>query len=211
MKTILHVGCGGLDIRSMPSYFHDGTWSEIRFDIDPGANPDIQGELQDLSLIEDAAIDVVYSSHNIEHVSSFEVPGVLAGFRRVLGSGGFALILCPDMQSVAQAMAAGVLEEPLYVSPAGPISALDIVYGHQKAILQGQAYMAHKTAFTAETLAKHLLTAGFYQVRVVRDKVFGLHAIAFANAPDENESHRLAAAVLPAPENMVESFVFSAH
>ena len=142
---------------------------------------------------------------------SFEVPGVLAGFRRVLGSGGFALILCPDMQSVAQAMAAGVLEEPLYVSPAGPISALDIVYGHQKAILQGQAYMAHKTAFTAETLAKHLLTAGFYQVRVVRDKVFGLHAIAFANAPDENESHRLAAAVLPAPENMVESFVFSAH
>lgn len=60
MKNILHVGCGGQDIRSMPSYFQDGAWSEIRFDIDPNANPDIQGELQDLSLIEDACIDVVY-------------------------------------------------------------------------------------------------------------------------------------------------------
>lgn len=211
MKNILHVGCGGQDIRSMPPYFHDGTWSEIRFDIDPGAHPDIQGELQDLSLIEDASIDVVYSSHNIEHVSSFEVPGVLAGFRRVLGNDGFALILCPDMQSVAQAMVAGVLEEPLYISPAGPISALDIVYGHQKAIQQGQIYMAHKTAFTAGTLARHLLGAGFSQVRVARDKVFGLHAIAFASTPHEEEAGWLAGAMFPEPANTVESLVFSAY
>lgn len=208
MKTILHVGCGGQDIRSMPSYFHDGKWNEIRFDIDPGANPDIQGELQDLSLIEDASIDVVYSSHNIEHVSSYEVSGVLEGFRRVLGESGFALILCPDMQSVAQAILAGVLEEPLYISPAGSISALDIVYGHQKAIQQGQVYMAHKTAFTAETLAKHLLAAGFSQIRVVRDTVFGLHAIAFVRTPHEEDSVQIATAVFPASKNIVESLLF---
>lgn len=209
MKTILHVGCGPQDIRSMPSYFHDGTWSEIRFDIDPGANPDIQGELQDLSLIEDASIDVVYSSHNIEHVSSFEVSVVLEGFRRILGEDGFALILCPDIQSVAQAIFAGILEDPLYISPAGPISAIDIVYGHQKAIQQGQIYMAHKTAFTAETLAKHLLAAGFTQVRIARDRIFGLHAIAFSSVPNEKYSNKLAAAIFPVQENILESLVFS--
>ena len=208
MKNILHVGCGGQDIRSMPSYFQDGAWSEIRFDIDPNANPDIQGELQDLSLIEDACIDVVYSSHNIEHVSAFEVSMVLKGFRRVLKDDGFALILCPDIQSVAQAMLAGHLEEPLYHSSAGPINALDIVYGHQKAIQQGQVYMAHKTAFTAETLAKHLLNSGFSQVCVVRDVVFGLHAIAFVSMPDEAGLNKLAEALFPARENIVQSLIF---
>lgn len=210
VKTILHVGCGGQDIRSMPPYFHDGTWSEIRFDIDPGANPDIQGELQDLSLIEDASIDVVYSSHNIEHVSSFEVSVVLKGFRRVLGDDGFALILCPDIQSVAQAIFAGNLENPLYISPAGPISAIDIVYGHQKAIQQGQIYMAHKTAFTAETLAKHLMAAGFPHVLVARDRVFGLHAIAFASVPNEQYCNKLTVEIFTAQENIIESLVFSA-
>lgn len=210
MKTILHVGCGGQDIRSMPSYFHDGTWSEIRFDIDPGANPDIQGELQDLSLIEDSSVDVVYSSHNIEHVSSFEVSVVLKGFRRVLGDDGFALILCPDIQSVAQAIFSGNLENSLYISPAGPISAIDIVYGHQKAIQQGQIYMAHKTAFTAETLAKHLLAAGFTQVRIARDKVFGLHAIAFVSMPNEQYANGISMVMFPAQENILESLMFVA-
>lgn len=210
VKTILHVGCGGQDIRSMPSYFHDGTWSEIRFDIDPGANPDIQGELQDLSLIEDSSVDVVYSSHNIEHVSSFEVSVVLKGFRRVLGDDGFALILCPDIQSVAQAIFAGNLENSLYISPAGPISAIDIVYGHQKAIQQGQIYMAHKTAFTAETLAKHLLAAGFTQVRIARDKVFGLHAIAFVSMPNEQYANGISMVMFPAQENILESLMFVA-
>lgn len=209
VKNILHVGCGPQNIRSMPAFFQDGMWDEIRFDIDPRVQPDIVGELQDLSLIEDGAMDAVYSSHNIEHVTSFEVRGVLAGFLRVLKADGFALILCPDIQSVAQAMAAGVLEEPLYQSPAGPINALDIVYGHQQAIQRGELYMAHKTAFTAQTLARHLLAVGFGRVDVVRDRIYGMHAAAFVN-----QEHAIAdavvAAVLPGPAQQVESLRFMA-
>ena len=103
----------------MPSYFQDGMWEEIRFDIDPGVEPDVTGAMQDLSLIEDGYVDAVYSSHNIEHISSFEVPGVLAGFRRVTNDDGFLVISCPDMLSVAQAIASGALEETSYQSPAG--------------------------------------------------------------------------------------------
>lgn len=209
MKTILHVGCGSQNILSMPSYFHDGTWGEIRFDIDPNVYPDIQGKLQDLSLINNSTIDALYSSHNIEHVSSFEVPIVLKEFRRVLNSDGFAMIRCPDIKSVAEAMFSGSIEDALYVSPAGPISALDIVYGHQIALQQGQIYMAHKTAFTAETLAKHLMSSGFSEVKIARDKIFGLHAIAFVKKPSQSYSRILSEAMFPAKEKIIESMVFS--
>ena len=191
----------------MPSYFQDGAWEEIRFDIDPDVDPDIIGMMQDLSLIEDGYVDAVYSSHNIEHVSSFEVAGVLAEFRRVTNDDGFLVISCPDMLSVAQAIVNGALEEVLYHSPAGPISALDIVYGHQGAIAQGKVYMAHKTAFTAHTLARHLMDAGFQRVDVLRDRVFGLHAIAFVNHKD-GFSDQLADEVLPGPEHQMELLQF---
>lgn len=191
----------------MPSYFQDGTWEEIRFDIDPDVDPDMVGMMQDLSLIEDGYVDAVYSSHNIEHVSSFEVQGALAGFRRVTNDDGFLVISCPDMLSVAQAIVNGALEEVLYHSPAGPISALDIVYGHQGAIAQGKVYMAHKTAFTAHTLARHLMDAGFQRVDVARDRVFGLHAIAFVNQKN-GFSDQLADEVLPGREHQIERLQF---
>jgi SAM-dependent methyltransferase len=178
MNTVLHVGCGMNRIKQLPPLFQDGNWDEIRYDIDPNVNPEIVGTLQDMSLLEDACVDAVYSSHNIEHVWAFEVQGVLKEFRRVLKPDGFALILCPDMLSVAQAISEGFLEKAVYESPAGPITALDIVYGYHSDIQAGNYYMAHKTAFTSETLATHLERAGFAAAIIARDKLLGLHAFA---------------------------------
>lgn len=179
MRTLLHVGCGASTIKNLPLAFQDGHWDEIRYDIDPNANPEIVGQLQDMSLIENGAIDAIYSSHNIEHVWAFEVQDVLKEFRRVLNPDGFALILCPDIMSVAQAITQGYLEQAVYESPAGPITAMDIVYGYHADIQRGNLYMAHKTAFTSETLARHLIKAGFAGAVVARDKMLGLHAVAF--------------------------------
>jgi len=67
---------------------------------------------------------------------------------------------------VARSIAKGQLEETLYVSPAGPISALDMVYGHRPSIQQGNEYMAHHTGFTARSLAQKLSRAGFEKVSV---------------------------------------------
>jgi len=179
MKNLLHVGCGPTRLKDLPVWLHSGEWAEVRYDIDPSVEPDVVGTLQDMSIIEDGVIDAIYSSHNIEHVWAFEVPIVLREFHRVLGLKSFARILCPDMQSVAEAVSMGVLDEPLYISPAGPIAALDIIYGHQAAIAKGNDFMAHKTAFTDTTLAKALEDAGFDGIAVARDYVYGLHAIAF--------------------------------
>ncbi len=90
-------------------------------------------------------------------------------FYRVLKPGGFALITLPDLQRVAEYVAQGKLEEPLYVSAAGPIAAIDILYGYSYDIARGNSYMAHRTGFTAKTLADKLKQAGFSTVEVIKD------------------------------------------
>ena len=62
MKTLLHVGCGPTSLRDLKAYLQDGTWTEIRYDIDPAVEPDITGTLQDMSILEDGVIDAVYSA-----------------------------------------------------------------------------------------------------------------------------------------------------
>jgi len=204
MKTLLHVGCGHSSLVDLPAFFQDGTWEEIRYDINPDVSPDIVGTTQDMSLIEDGSIDAIYSSHNIEHIWAFEVPGVLAEFRRVLAPSGLAMILCPDILSVAQAITEGYLDKPVYMAPAGPITALDILYGYHEDIARGNLYMAHKTAFTAETLAAHLAKAGFGAVSIGRDHVLGLHALAHSRQLSEPDADRMAEALLPARQHLIE-------
>ena len=196
MKTLLHVGCGRLNINYLPKYFQDGSWQEIRYDIDPGVIPDIVGELQDMSLIEEGVVDALYSSHNIEHVWAFEVDAVLGEFHRVLSGTGMAMILCPDGMAVCQAIVAGGLEATLYASPAGPITAIDILYGHQRSIAEGNVFMAHKTLFTSETLGGKLLRAGFACVVIARDLIFGMHALAFKDAPKKPDLDALVKSLL---------------
>lgn len=204
MKTVLHVGCGGNDIRSLPLPFQDGSWEEIRYDIDPAALPDVVGRLQDMSLLEDGTVDAIFSSHNIEHVWAFEVQGVLTEFRRILKPDGFALILCPDIISVAQAITQGYLEEAVYESPAGPITAMDILYGYHVSIKEGNHFMAHKTAFTTDTLARHLDIAGFPSTVIARDKLLGLHALAFPVVWSKDAADVLASTVQPPPDLLIE-------
>lgn len=204
MKTLLHVGCGTSTIRNLPSFFHDGTWDEIRYDINPDVQPDIVGELQDMSLLEDGSVDAIYSSHNVEHVWEFEVQGVLAEFRRVLKSNGFALILCPDIMSVAQAITKGRLEGTLYESPVGPITAVDVLYGYQSDISKGNIFMAHKMAFTADTLGRHLLQANFSGAVIARDKMYGLHAVAFPAMWGDDRADKLTRALYPPMDYIIE-------
>lgn len=179
MKTVLHVGSGPQTIKSMPSGFNDGLWSEVRLDIEPAVKPDIIGTITDMSAVADATMDAVFSSHNIEHVFSYEVVPAMREFLRVLSPEGFAVITCPDLQEVAKHVAANRLVEPLYVAPAGPITPLDIMFGHIRAVQRGEFYMAHRTGFTLDRLMDCLKEAGFASVGGFQHKaVFALWVVA---------------------------------
>ena len=121
-------------------------------------SPDTIGTLTDMSKVENQSVDAVYSSHNIEHLFPHAVPIALTEFYRILKPTGFVVITCPDLISVCQAVVKDRLLEPLYQSPAGPISPIDILYGHRGFIAQGNIFMAHKCGFTYSVLCN-----SFYQ------------------------------------------------
>ena len=160
MKTFLHVGCGHED-KSQINGFNNDNWKEIRLDIDKNVNPDIEGTLTDMSLVKTGSVDAIYSSHNIEHIYPHEVPIALKEFYRVLKDDGIVVISCPDLQSVCEAVVNDRLLEPLYESSAGPISPIDILYGHRQFIARGNEYMAHKGGFTYSVLNDAFIEAGF--------------------------------------------------
>ena len=147
--------------------------------VDPGVAPDIVASITDMAAVASGSVDAVWSSHNLEHLHAHEVPVALREFHRVLAPAGFALVTMPDLQRVAELVAADRLAEPAYLSPAGPIAPLDMLFGHGTAIARGNGFMAHRTGFTARTLEAALLAAGFPIVRVVRDAAFALWGAAY--------------------------------
>ena len=122
---VLHVGCGHEAREKLPPVFRQIGWREIRLDIDPDVHPDFVASMTDMRVIADQKVDAVYSSHNLEHLYPHEVPLALREMRRVLKPAGVAFIALPDLQEVARHVADGKLEDPLYLSPMGPISPLD--------------------------------------------------------------------------------------
>jgi hypothetical protein len=111
------------------------------------------------------------------------------------------LIKLPDLQEVTRHVADGKLEDPLYMSPMGPIAPLDILYGHRPSLAGGNAFMAHRTGFTSGTLGAALIKAGFAAVMVQRDlPAFALTAIAFRSRPDAEQLARAQAQMLPAAD-----------
>lgn len=161
MKRFLHVGCGHKDKRNTTKGFNTNEWHETRLDIDESVNPDIVGSITDLDTIPSGTFDSLFSSHNIEHLYPHLVTIALKEFWRVLKHDGFVVITCPDLLSTAKLIVEDKLTEEAYMSPAGPITPLDILYGHIGSLKKGRHYMAHKTGFTEKTMQHELYRAGF--------------------------------------------------
>jgi SAM-dependent methyltransferase len=182
-RIVLHVGCGPYNPKKLHEAFRKEGWRELRVDINPNVKPDIVASMLAMPMIAGASVDGVWSSHNIEHLYAHEVPVALAEFLRVLRPGGVVLLTMPDLQRVAELIVQDKLDEPAYSSPAGPIAPLDILYGHRPQIAMGNVFMAHRTGFTARTLAQVLANAGFDRIKVERGKSFDLWAVGYKPAP----------------------------
>ncbi|WP_162138069.1 hypothetical protein [Pararhodospirillum photometricum] len=102
-------------------------------------------------------------------------------FRNGYPKGVGAIIAVPDLQGVAKQVSEDNVEEPLYISPVGPIGALDIIFGHGAAISAGNIFMAHRTGFSPRILGKALMAAGFEPVIIRRLENFEL--VAHAHSP----------------------------
>ena len=186
-KRVLHVGCGTYSEERLHSIFRGSTWQEIRVDIDPAAKPDIQASITDMrKYVLDASVDAIWSSHNIEHLYDHEVDSALREFVRVLRPDGFALITCPDLEAIAQLVAAGV-DRVAYESPAGPITPLDMLFGHRRSIERGNLFMCHRTGFTEERLGKLIVAGGFTEARLLKGQTYELWALGLMTKTNREE------------------------
>jgi hypothetical protein len=131
---------------------------------------------------------------NVAGVDSISVDGGL-----IQTTSGFALITCPDLRSVCALVAADALTAPAYVSPAGPITPHDILFGHRASKEMGNLHMAHRCGFTETVLVASLQAAGFQQVAsLTRPKAFDLWALATCTPWPEQALRNAAARPLPA-------------
>lgn len=159
VETVLHVGCGG---NPLPEWI---SGQETRLDIDGRHSPDILASMTDMGEI--GRYDLVYCSHALEHLYPHEVKAALSEFRRVLKDGGRVIVIVPDLEGVEPT------HEPLFDTPAGPISGFDLFYGLPR-LVETSPYMAHHCGFVRETLAGALQGAGFGPVNVLRANDYNL-------------------------------------
>lgn len=169
-------------------------------DIDARVNPDVVGSMTDMSLLASDSVHGIFSAHNIEHLYPHEVFHAFREFLRVLDPCGFAVITCPDLKSICALIAQDRLLEPAYVSPAGPIAPIDVLYGLRSSLSAGNLYMAHHCGFTEKVLFESLLEAGFASViSLSRPANFDLWAVASKVIRTEDEMKVLAMGHIPTP------------
>lgn len=161
MRRLLNVGGGSKAIQLPPEY---SGFEHVLLDIDPAGAPDIVLDGRRLGELPAGQFDAVYCSHNLEHYFRHDVPKVLGGFFHVLKPGGFAQIRVPDLVELMRRVVQGNLdlEATLYVSPAGPIAPIDVIYGFGRQIEQsGVDFFAHRTGFSDQSLTRAVERAGF--------------------------------------------------
>jgi SAM-dependent methyltransferase len=186
VKRVLNAGSGPYAARKLHSIFLRNVWQEVRIDIDPKARPDIVSSITDMkSSCKPKSFDAIWSSHTLEHLYRHEVPLALAEFNRVLKPDGFALVTSPDLEAVASLLLKRGLDHVAYTSPAGPITPLDMLFGHSASIAAGHYYMAHKSGFTSASLGESFIDAGFSTVVVKRE---GLDLWALGLMPEADQA-----------------------
>jgi hypothetical protein len=112
-------------------------------------------------------------------------------FRRVLRTDGFACIIVPDLQAIAEWIATDRLDETIYESSAGPVTAHDMLWGFGPAIERGDAAMAHRCGFTPSVFLRRLSDGGFPEIVLRRRASLELAGLCLCRPsanPEEREA-----------------------
>ncbi len=183
-KTVLHVGCGSYRPDALHPDYQAPEWQEIRLDINPETNPDVVASMTDMGNVRSDSVDAIWNSHALEHLHAYEVPVALAEFHRVLRPGGHVFLRTPDLQKTAEMLLEVGPLGVAYKSPGGPITPLDMLFGHSASIAAGYHEMTHKTGFTEDSLKELFHRSGFVRV-VTRRHRFDLWGRGEKAAEDE--------------------------
>jgi predicted SAM-dependent methyltransferase len=152
-KNLLHIGFGGTTIKNCMFNQDLVDLNEITMDIDSNYNPDIVCDILNMSEFPSNSVDVIYLSHALEHIDLMSVPNVLNEFRRILKDNGFARMIVPNLTHFLSYLTEDKLLDTVYESSAGPVTVLDVLYGHSYSIKRkNNDFMRHKMSYTVGTV-----------------------------------------------------------
>ena len=134
-------------------------WINIDVAASPRASrpPDIINDARSIDLPDQCAIEVM-AIHLIEHFYRWEVPTVLAEWRRLLKPGGKIALECPNVLKCCQNVVDGLVrggKDPEQLGMWG-------LYGDPR---EENPLMVHKWGWTPDTLSGELRRAGFDRIR----------------------------------------------
>jgi len=184
IRRVLHVGSGPARIEKLHRVFRTEGWKQVRIDLDPKMAPDLVLDISDMAALQTDSFDAIWCSHCLEHLDEQKAERALGEFHRVLKPQGFALITSPDLTQVAELILEGREETVAYVSPAGDVRAIDMLFGFQPAIAAGNGFMRHNTGFTRKRLGRMMQAAGFAETRIIPGTSFDLWAAGFCAEAD---------------------------
>jgi len=167
-------------------HFEDDVWTVKTYDAEPKIEADYTGHIFKMDAIEDNSIDALWCQQIMQRYYMPHVLEALKEFKRVMRDDALLYINVPDGQLAAAHLAHENFYKPLYETPAGPITAVDIVYGYQKAILAGNRHMAHHSVFSLKQLGTLLRDAGFSDVKVHR-RGYVIHASAYKHSTESGK------------------------
>lgn len=141
----LHLGCGK---RNFPGF--------INVDLADYPHIHYKRRVDDLSIFENASVDLIYASHVLEYFSLAEVPKVLTEWRRVLKPGGTLKLAVPDFENLAKA----------YFEFGDVLGVQGALYGFFDIVSEGKNLtLNHKIAYDFKLLKKVLEENGFGSVQ----------------------------------------------
>jgi SAM-dependent methyltransferase len=139
-KRFIHLGCGRIN---HPDF--------INVDLCLYPHVHYLRDIKDLTIFPDSFADLIYVSHCLEHIPHPKVASVLMEWWRVLKPGGILRLSVPDFDTMVQ-----IYEENE--------KDLDLIIGP---LMGAQDFSQdfHYICFNEKTLSRHLLNAGFFEVR----------------------------------------------
>jgi hypothetical protein len=167
-KIVVSLGWKSAVHGALSRHFPLDAWQEVRVDADAAAAPDLISSLHHIPEIADASVDGVWINHVLQRLSFHEAASVLVEATRLLKDGGELLVAVPDMQLAANFLARAEGEAEMFRAPAGVVTAVDMMYGFQRAIEGGDATRIHKSGYSAESLGYFVRGAGLCNLHVQR-------------------------------------------
>ena len=182
-KLVLHL----INANSkLPKSFDPAQWQEVTASKEM-ESADVPLDICGLAAVADESCDAIWNVASLCYLQAHEVVPVLKECFRILRPSGSLMLNLPDLQRVGQSLAQGKLEHELYRSPAGPITAIDLLFGHRASLRDGYQHLQVRTGFVAGTIVHKLTPLGFGEVEVTREGWL-LHVVARkipASPPDK--------------------------